>query len=292
MSGAARCDLPRLFHLVLGRFRQIGKQPDLVGLGKGHDKMLSFERGLKKLQSENWQRADGFSLKASRSHGGSVSGWYISCGCSKEFGYFFFSVADDLVALDNEYFVSFVREMSGALSFEYGYVYERSLHKGADLYAVGITSGLGNSRGETAEGNAIAKWFNSVAYFQQRQQWRSHQLRDVYEVNFLSSFHLDRIVNEKRLRDWIAESPDRGTVRDFIADRFVWTVPKSDVPKVRETLKANLSLVAYRPDIPPIDDEYRERLRREDPEKYAREIKRGEEIVKGWTKSSNRSRTR
>ncbi len=94
---------------------------------------------------------------------------------------------------------------------------------------------MGVSYGETSdkEGEEIAKW---GVYGVDQCKIQGGLLRDVYPLNFLTSAHLERCVEQVKLLAWIAEADWRGTVSLFQNSIHLWRVPAEGINPVRKSL--------------------------------------------------------
>lgn len=244
----SRWDMKMCFEILCQEFCRLGKEPDLIGLDEMSNRMIHFESGLKKLQHFDWLTLDCLTLKATRPIGGFNSGWYISAGFSRQIDYIGFAFGDDVAPFDKQYFTSLAKRILVAIDFNYGIAYSRRINLGPDIYAVGMNTGLGHSSLEKIK---IAKWFNAEICFKERLDSRSNYLRDVYELNFLSSVHLSQSVNGDLLSRWIERDPAHGKLESLTKDRWVWSIDKNMISSIREVLRTNSLLVAYMNDIPP-----------------------------------------
>jgi hypothetical protein len=66
------------------------------------------------------------------------------------------------------------------------------------------------------------------------------QLRDVFEINLLSSGHLNHLINGERLETWIT-TRGKGTLRKITPITWRWDIPKKALPEIRRSaITANL----------------------------------------------------
>lgn len=247
----SRCNLKGCLDIIRQEFLVLGNPPDLIGYGTSGE-MIPFDKGINRLSIASWDDIDSVSIKRSRKFGGLISGWSVSAAISAKYGYLIFSYGNDVGQFDVSSLVSFARRLWREFEFDYGIAYQRPVAKGADIYALGLVAGLGYSQRDKQERQEIAKWFNANQYFQEHGSSYSFQLRDVYEVNFLSPIHLDSQVDSMRLENWIKVTPSRGIMEPLISDRVVWRIERNDIQAVREVLMKNRLLIAHRLDVPPI----------------------------------------
>lgn len=251
-SGSDRhCNLKGCFELIHQVFSTLEISPDLLGYGDG-GQMISFDQGLKKLERSGWAGVETISIKGTKTFGGFLSGWLVSAVVSSRDGYLIFCFSDDLAQFDEHGFISLAQKLYTVFQFRYGIAYQHPLKKGADIYALGIVAGLDYSESDMAESQRIGKWFQANTFFREQGDSYSNHLRDVYRLNFLSQVHLDKIIDGIRLEDWISKFPSRGIIELIAPGQVVWKIRDSDIREVRETLRKNSLLVAYRPDVPPL----------------------------------------
>lgn len=249
------------------------------------EEAVSYQAGVRRLRKRGWAEVTAIELRASTIGKSTITGWNVIAGCSREANYLFLCVRDNVARPDESYFTDLVRELWAGVQFDYGIVYRRPMTRGPHLYALGMAAGLGYSDVDRAEARSIAKWFHATCHFAAAGQCRASNLRDVYTLSFLSPDHLQQPAGGKSLRAWIDQSTRNGELAPLVDGRWAWRVADQHVADVRSALKEHSLLVAYRPDVPPIDDAYREWLRARDPERYASELKRADEVLNQWSRS-------
>ncbi len=81
-------------------------------------------------------------------------------------------------------------------------------------------------------------------------------LREIYPYQILSPVHLSYQVGSQTLREWIDSSEAHGTLEKFTEQRWLWTIPKTQLAAVRATLAKNNLLTLYLPDMSRILEDY------------------------------------
>lgn len=130
---------------------------------------------------------------------------------------------------------SLLRAAVVSLDAKYGYYFVRDdafLPRG---YALGMIGGLAAVRIEQRqELEELARWGELI----RGGYWNiAHPpLRDIYEVNLLSTQHLEREVGAATLFAWIQADPERGVLVEVTPGRFLWKLNSRQVERVRPEL--------------------------------------------------------
>lgn len=227
-----------------------GFEPTKMG-GKG-DKNITFSRGKKALEKENYERirTDGLSILAlpSDDQVGTEAFDFkamISMGKSEaelKENTIVFSWGDRLLPWQKDIFLKLVKDLSAFFEHSYGYVFQRSFKMGPIFYPFGVITGF-SFKQKFPEEDQITAWSNIGTL--KHSKYKPHFIRDVYRLNFLSPQHLDGPVAGGTLRDWIKASPERGTLEPVVGDLWCWEVEEENIPKVREDLKPHNILIAF-----------------------------------------------
>lgn len=171
-----------------------------------------------------------------------VFGWDVCVGISTVLGralVFSCDVARCAAGLDN--MESVATKVFSVVAFRYGIGYERRLMNGPEMYADGMAAGLGYSDAEEQERNEITNWF-----YERRGPNRHLQglLRDVYPLNILTEVHVNHLVGDATLQEWIAASDGRGTLRRANENLWFWRLEEEQIPPVRRELSNAGMLIA------------------------------------------------
>lgn len=70
------------------------------------------------------------------------------------------------------------------------------------------------------------------------------QMRDVYDINLLSSRHLDREVGERSLRQWI-QSGENGCLGRVRENLWSWEIESGKIPRLRKELISHDVLIGF-----------------------------------------------
>lgn len=134
-----------------------------------------------------------------------------------------------------------INSFLNCIESRYGIGYERPLHKGPNLYAVGMVTGLGASVADWQEADAIGKWLwegiNGQAYMKGK-------LRDVYPCNILSDVHLLSPVDGVSLADWIRQDGERGVLSPLNNGLWLWKVESHALFPIQRELGDNGLLIS------------------------------------------------
>ncbi|BFM49937.1 hypothetical protein [Marinomonas sp. THO17] len=121
----------------------------------------------------------------------------------------------------------------------YGIVYERPFSKGPDMYAYGMSSGLGYSEEEMKEADSIGAWMNERIAL--NRHLKGH-FRDIYSVNILSQNHVNSLIEGMTLARWIEENKV-GSLKPLSDKVYCWSVPQSQIEDARTAIKENSLLI-------------------------------------------------
>lgn len=145
-----------------------------------------------------------------------------------------FCWADSLWALDAQEVEALILAARQSLTGAYGIVYQRDFQKGPDMYAYGMSAGLGYSAVDMREANEIGAWM------QERmgdKRYLTGMLRDVYPMNILTQRQLDFKVDNMSLVDWITQESWRGGLTDVSESGGIWIVDSQYLAQVRASLR-------------------------------------------------------
>jgi hypothetical protein len=134
--------------------------------------------------------------------------------------------------LDN---VELAKQMATIFSPVYGIGFQRPFLKGPDLYAYGMSAGLGYSGADRIEMNQIGVWMRERMG---QRRYRDGMLRDVYPLNLLTESHVGQEIENRSLRDWIRQDPQRGQLGELDSQQWIWHVPTGSLEGVRVSLRS------------------------------------------------------
>jgi hypothetical protein len=130
----------------------------------------------------------------------------------------------------------------------YGIGYQRDALLGPDAYAMGVVVDRGRRGPGELEAKRIELWQREYMAPRDdeppRFRYLAGMIRDVYPVSILTSLHLSQIVEGRSLAEWIHAAPSHGTLKAIGARNWFWTVSTTDIPSVREMLRASGLLIA------------------------------------------------
>ena len=113
---------------------------------------------------------------------------------------------------------------------KYGYGYQRDFSKTVG-YEFGTCSGL---KFGDLEAELISKWGR---VYRKEGIYKTGDLRDVYGINYLSKAHIERIIKDKRLEDWIQSDSNNGILEQIDKDLWSWQVAPEQISPMREKLR-------------------------------------------------------
>lgn len=154
--------------------------------------------------------------------------------------YFYLYYEPTRPRIDSEYFDNLIRRLFRYFKPTYGIGYLIEQRFVPAFYVRGFIEG----RLEEVEQRRIGDW---GSYYSDRWVPKAGELRDVYELNYLSDIHLNRPVGNvpgsPSLRDWIS-SADAGSLSPINESLTLWELNISRRDEIRQTLLDGGSLVA------------------------------------------------
>lgn len=237
----ARDIFDRIAHLM-------GRPPDIATVVDGKKgKDYPYRNFVKRdiIHQKNWLLL-GYLWKRSASV---LSDFAIDVACDiKEFRRFEIHIDEAAVDAIDRTFERIVDLVTNALQPIYGIGYQMPYYWGPRAFANGTVSSRFATVDKTLYGpperlKEQSSAFGYVYLSSQRPHLFGENLRDLFEINFLSKGHLDRQMNGKRLQDWIKDNAF-GALRQLTSTTWRWDVPHADIQQVRKTLiEAGLTIV-------------------------------------------------
>lgn len=137
---------------------------------------------------------------------------------------------------DPEWLESVSRRICQILKPAYGIGFKRMARLGPIGFALGMRYGFGYTKADEDETNAVgmgdwgeARWWGV---------YKKGFLRDVYEMNFVSSCLLQRTIAGIPLADWIIADAQRGTLSCLTDEMWLWKIAPEHIAAIRERLRA------------------------------------------------------
>jgi len=228
-------DLAKWGDFALSFFEAVGIQPDTGALGGESRQVVDIDRVLTRLRKSDFSTKNGVSLYTTIPNlpdsKPMLFRWSAFADVSASPNQFMlFCFAADEKSLGA--FERLLPQLLEVVTPKYGIGYVRDFKKGPDLFAYGMTSGLGYSDAEMEEKDRIAAWFH------QTPEERTARLRDIFPMNILSRPLLNLPVNGATLQNWIDRAPERGTLTEIKNDVWLWKVESENIPANRTKLIA------------------------------------------------------
>jgi hypothetical protein len=133
------------------------------------------------------------------------------------------------------------KQMATLFGPVYGIGFQRPFLKGPDLYAYGMSAGLGYTGADRIEANRIRAWMR------ERMEQNLHKrgmFRDVYPLNLLTPAHITQEVERHSFAEWVRQSGERGELFDLGNQQWVWQVPDVAIQNVRGSLRSAGLIIA------------------------------------------------
>jgi hypothetical protein len=130
---------------------------------------------------------------------------------------------DTLLPMNEGSWLMIAERMHSALPFVYSYQYALPYSVGPGHYASGIVHGSIDDFMHEHEKELRTRW--SHVLLSPEKNPPDQSLRQVYSLQILSEGHLHLKIQGVTLREWIDQSTDRGRLRPFLANLWVWSVP-------------------------------------------------------------------
>jgi hypothetical protein len=119
-------------------------------------------------------------------------------------------------------------------SLALGYGLTRNLSLPTEGYLFGLFTSLHTKQSQLHRCDSALGLLWQQAGFKKSRVNRLNRLRDVYPINLITSGHLDLLVADQSLGDWINEgSGARGALSTQESNLFVWEVDKTLLESVR-----------------------------------------------------------
>ncbi len=231
------------FAIAINFFRLLSALPDHVLFGNRPDKTKasSIEELEKKVSSgkslpkvvELFLTIPGFKQLA--------FGWTIFASINiHQTKTMMFCFDNDLVDFCQDLVDEIVSQVTSDSGQVYGIVYERPFSKGPDMYAYGMSAGLGYSQEEMKEADCVGAWMNERMAL--NRHLKGH-FRDIYSENIISQNHINSLIEGMTLFEWI-EKNNVGSLKQLSDKVYQWSVPQSQIETARTAIKANSLLIA------------------------------------------------
>ncbi len=228
---------------ICNLFRRHGSNPDKIAIaGKGFTgRPLTLKQGIKRLLDANVD-VEAIELFATvTNYDAIIFGWRLYAALNVKLKTLVFCFDNDATSFEEEHLIQIMKDQLQFFEFKYGICYQREFKKGPELYAYGMTAGLGYNDEDMREKVLISKWFHVSV---DRNNFVNGLIRDVYFINVLSNEYLNNKSNDVNLLDLINSTPIGGTIKQFSDKLWIWIVEPKFITQVRELLARNDLLVS------------------------------------------------
>ncbi|WP_058910604.1 hypothetical protein [Entomohabitans teleogrylli] len=173
-----------------------------------------------------------------------VQPWYASFGyMTNEFGGFHYidaqypSVVDEPKAT-----IEFLRTLSNKISYSYGVKYDSDKITKAFYYATG--DNMVNIY-QYEDASLFRK--ECSGRFKGQERYKSTMLRMVYPVNVINRHHLDIVISNINLKEWISSDEKHGVLEELSSGLWLWTVDAAELDEVNKYLGNAGVLISWKP---------------------------------------------
>jgi len=230
-----KTDLKGWVEYTLDWMREKGFEPNTIGL-PGRSKYMSFKGGQKILEKDNYQvnDVDFFAGGEAKTH----AGWGLMTSYDIEGQTAVLGFYEVIQAFEEAEILKLVKNLQAFCNSKYAFACLRSKKNKPEYYASGYGTGLKDwpPNPERDEYLRIQKWQDIYRPDRPNQIYKTGDLRDVYPYNFICQAHLDRIVHDITLKQFI-EQPGHGILQPLTDILWTWKLTSEEESKVREELR-------------------------------------------------------
>ena len=211
---------------------------------KPSSKTKSFKHYNKIITALEFNGIDGFWIGAGypENPGGDQDdcfiGFYVDCHYGKELFLYF---RNELLGYDADLLKKIAVNLSCNTESQFGAAFQINQRlKDPSRYVSAILSDGDNQEME----ENILNWDRA---YNDKESYKTGDLRDLYPLNFISETHLQRDVFGQSLRQWIESDLVRGTLEPLNGALWTWEIPQENISDLRLQLKDTDILVCFRP---------------------------------------------
>lgn len=210
-----------------------GLVPTLAGVtgeGFGGKKNITFKNAFRRLEKGDFKNIKALSFSATRSRDEYLDDGFLVVYFTLTHKRTFLIYWDDkIVPFSRPYCHQLIKDLSCFLKPKYGYCFQRLFKHGPLWYPFGIGSGNISDQ----ESRELSNW---GLKYRKEEYCKTGDFRDIYPLNILSQPHLDRMIDNQRLEDWILSDAQRGELEKLEDDLWSWWIPKENILSVRNAL--------------------------------------------------------
>lgn len=226
---------------------QYGLVPTRMGISAPSlksEKMNAYEREFKKLDTIHNPSITSTCIQATK-HGLNENPQTDLFSCNfdvdlkKQRSTFVLTVSDSVHVLVKNDINQITTKLCDFFNPGYGYYYQRPAIRGPRWYACGVAVGLETDEPERA---MIDAWGEK---FRTSNEYKTGDLRDIYQMNLLMDAHLNRdVMPGTTLRSFIESNPLHGSLMVVDDQRTAWWVEGENIDHVRKALMPSGIIVA------------------------------------------------
>lgn len=170
--------------------------------------------------------------------------WNASFGyMTNEFGGFnYIDIQYPSVAGDSKATTEFLSSLPDNIPYLYGIKYRSDKVTKAFYYATGD-----NMVNIYQYENASLFKRECPGRFKGRERYKNTMLRMVYPINMINSHHLDIIIENVNLKEWISSDEKHGSLEGLSNNLWLWTVEDTELDEVNRYLGEAGLLISWKP---------------------------------------------
>ena len=219
-------------------FKEYGLKPTMMGISAPNiksTKMHTYIREVKKLDMVDNATITGITVQATMNglldYRDAIFTATFSIGLKPDVNNCVLTLDNALVPFEKKIWDGLVKKTASFFKPAYGYGYRRLYKKGPESYPSGVSCGMD---WDDPEGDLIDCWNKK---YRINSKYCTGDMRDIYQLNVLSSAHNQRMVDGMTLFDWINADTSRGTLTKVGEDLWSWWVKDEEIDLMRLVLK-------------------------------------------------------
>ncbi|MFB0773536.1 hypothetical protein [Proteus cibi] len=228
----------KIFDLIItsaGYYKKIE-----YGAYKGeHDIVMGSLSDLKKQIGEN--NTISFRIYSEKND---IKPWYASFGYTTEqlLGFSYIDIQYPSICNESKLITKYINSLDPNITFSYGINYSCEKVTTAFYYATdtNLSSIYLYEKTSLFEEECPGR-------FKGKARYKASMLRMVYPVNIINSNHLDIIINNITLKEWIFNNKKNGSIIKMKNNMWLWLVDSNQIDRINKTLGETGVLISWSP---------------------------------------------